>query len=269
MKKYGALMLGDVVGEAGVQFMCAALPLLRQKWSPDFICLNAENASGGFGLTRADAERLLAAGVDCLSSGNHIWEKKGIDELLNSMPTVLRPHNYPAGAPGSGMYTCTRGEVHWVVLNLQGRERMTALDSPFQVADQVLAGLAADSSQSDCLVLVDFHAESFEEKEALAQYLDGRVCVVAGTHTHIATADERIFPAGTGYIGDLGMCAVESSVIGSQTEACLKRSVSQMPIKMEPAAGPCQLSGALFTIDAASRRCLAIQRITLQEADLG
>lgn len=256
-------MLGDVVGEAGVQFMCAALPKLRRQWQADFICLNAENASGGFGLTRIDAERLFAAGVDCLSSGNHIWEKKGIDELLAAEPAILRPHNYPPGAAGSGLYVTWRDDIAWAVLNLQGRERMTPLDSPFTVADQALAMIEAGS-----LILVDFHAESFEEKEALAQYLDGRVSVVAGTHTHIATADERIFQGGTGYIGDLGMCAPEDSVIGSQAEACLKRCISQMPIKMEPAGGSCQLTGALFTIDGASRRCVSIERVRLIQAEI-
>lgn len=295
-------MLGDVIGSAGMDYMVSALPALIEELSADFVCLNAENASGGFGLSEADADRLLASGVDCLSSGNHIWEKKGISELLDSRQNILRPANYPSGAPGRGVLQTRKNGVLWTVLNLQGRESMRPIDSPFTCADQLLAtlgissqpalatvSLAAGDADSAVVpapasastaaipaftaaegplpgpILVDFHAESFEEKEALALYLAGRISVLAGTHTHIPTADERILPGGTGYLGDLGMCGPVDSVIGSDTASCIRRCVTQMPIKLEPAAGACALSGALFTIDA-SGRCMEIQRVRREQA---
>jgi len=309
MTTYKALMLGDVIGSAGMDYMVSVLPALIEALSADFVCLNAENASGGFGLSEADADRLLACGVDCLTSGNHIWEKKGISELLDKQQNILRPANYPSGAPGRGVWQTEKNGVLWTVLNLQGRESMRPIDSPFSCADQLLADLgitreaamattslageaAAASATADAdsvvvpaessatsaanpafvasggplpgPVLVDFHAESFEEKEALALYLAGRISVLAGTHTHIPTADERILPGGTGYLGDLGMCGPVDSVIGSDTASCLRRCVSQMPIKLEPAAGACALSGALFTI-AASGHCTEIQRIRREQ----
>ena len=261
MKQYRALLLGDVIGEDGIKYLLSVLPSLVDHYRPDLICLNAENASGGFGLTALDAKTLLDAGIDCLTSGNHIWEKKGIAELLEAEPRLLRPHNYPAGAPGRGVYCLEKAGAQWAVLNLQGREGMTPLDSPFAVADRLLADLPADS-----LKVLDFHAESFEEKEALGLYLDGRVSVVAGTHTHIATADERILPQGTGYLGDLGMCGPLDSVIGSYTTLCLQRCLTQMPIKLEPAHGDCRLSGALFVIGQ-DGRCQAIERISYWQPD--
>ncbi len=251
------LMLGDVIGASGIAAVARILPALVRDRAVDLVVANGENAAEGFGLTRGTADALLAAGVDVVTSGNHVWEKKGAYELLDSDARILRPANYPARAPGKGLYTIDKAGTFWVVINLQGREGMSAIDSPFDRADALLSSLETGS-----IVVVDFHAESFQEKEALALYLDGRVSAFAGTHTHVQTADERILPRGTGYIGDLGMSGPIDSVIGVKVESCLRRNLSQMPIKMEVADGDSEVSGALFEIDA-SGHCSKVERIRM------
>ena len=249
-------MLGDVIGEPGLRSVASRLPGLRAELRADLVVANGENAAGGFGLSRESADALFAAGVDVITSGNHVWEKKGFAELLDGDARVLRPANYPDGAPGRGLLELEKAGAAWAVVNLQGREGMTPIDSPFAKADELLAGLAGR------IVVVDFHAESFAEKEALALYLDGRVAAFAGTHTHVQTADERILPGGTGYIGDLGMSGPVDSIIGVQVESCIRRNLSQMPIRMETATGDACLSGALFTLGL-DGRCSAVERVYL------
>jgi 2',3'-cyclic-nucleotide 2'-phosphodiesterase len=249
------LMLGDVIGSAGIKAVARLLPTLVRERSVDLVVANGENAAEGFGLTRETADAILAAGVDVVTSGNHVWEKKGAAELLDGDDRILRPANYPARAPGKGIFNIEKAGTRWVVINLQGREGMSAIDSPFDRADVLLSGVEPGS-----LVIVDFHAESFQEKEALALYLDGRVSAFAGTHTHVQTADERILPRGTGYIGDLGMSGPVDSIIGVKVDSCLRRNLSQMPIKMEVADGDSEVSGALFEIDG-SGRCVGVHRI--------
>lgn len=272
------LMLGDAVGEAGVAAVVAALPALKARYRPDLITLNGENAAGGYGLERRDAERLIEAGVNVLTGGNHSWEAKDAAALLDSSLPVLRPANYPPGAPGRGWLSLEAGGVPWLVVNLQGRDGMRPIDCPFRGADAVLAahGLAEPGSGDAApgaaaaprpIVVVDFHAESFVEKQALAWYLDGRASVVAGTHTHVQTMDERILPRGAGYIGDLGMCGPVDSVIGMDAGVCLRRNLSQMPLKMECASGPCEIRGAVFRIDEAGR-CVTVERVALSPGEL-
>ncbi len=251
------LMLGDVIGSAGIKAVARILPALIRDRTVDFVVANGENAAEGFGLTRETADAILAAGVDVVTSGNHIWEKKGAAELLDGDARILRPANYPARAPGKGSYADEKDGTRWVVINLQGREGMSAIDSPFDRADALLSGIEPGS-----IVIVDFHAESFQEKEALAMYLDGRVSAFAGTHTHVQTADERILPRGTGYIGDLGMSGPIDSIIGVKVDSCLRRNLSQMPIKMEVADGDSEVSGALFSIEATGR-CISVERIRI------
>jgi metallophosphoesterase (TIGR00282 family) len=248
-------MLGDVIGTAGIKAVARILPALVRDRAVDLVVANGENAAEGFGLTRATADDILAAGVDVVTSGNHVWEKKGAAELLDGDARILRPANYPARAPGKGLSTLGKAGARWVVINLQGREGMSAIDSPFDRADELLSGVEPGS-----FVIVDFHAESFQEKEALALYLDGRVSAFAGTHTHVQTADERILPHGTGYIGDLGMSGPVDSIIGVKVDSCLRRNLSQMPIKMEVADGESEVCGALFEIDDAGH-CTAVERI--------
>lgn len=271
---YTLLMLGDAVGEAGVAAVVTAMRGLKARYRPDLVVLNGENAAGGYGLERRDAEKLLEAGVDVLTGGNHSWEAKDAAALLGSSLPVLRPANYPPGAPGRGWLAIEAGGARWLVVNLQGRDGMRPIDCPFRGADAALAAAALGSGDPvpgaatpGTIVVVDFHAESFVEKQALAWHLDGRAAVVAGTHTHVQTMDERILPRGTGYLGDLGMCGPVDSVIGMDAGVCLRRNLSQMPLKMECASGPCEIRGAAFRIDEAGR-CLAVERIALSPDEL-
>ncbi len=265
---YKALMLGDVIGDSGIHAVQLRLPALVRDLEADIVIANGENASGGFGLTEDNARQLLAAGVDVITGGNHIWEKKGSTELLNAGLPLLRPANYPPGAPGRGSLTVRKENASWVVLNLQGREGMKPIDCPFRYADAFLAALDADKAALGSepgiplFVLVDFHAESFAEKQALGLYLDGRIAALAGTHTHVQTMDERVLRGGTGYISDLGMCGPVDSIIGVRIDSCLKRNLTHMPIKMESAEGHSMINGALFEFGQ-DGRCLSIERVRL------
>jgi metallophosphoesterase (TIGR00282 family) len=254
-----ALMIGDVIGQSGLKALFAGLGPLVRSTGADIVVANGENAQGGFGIGKEEADRLFSIGVHVITTGNHVWERPGSTELLAATPRLLRPANYPPVVPGTGWALFDAGEASWAVLNLQGREGMSPIDCPFRTADTVLAEIEAESPGA--FVLVDFHAESVEEKEALGFYLDGRVAAVAGTHTHVQTADERILPKGTGYITDIGMSGPVDSVIGVKADICLRRGLTQMPIKMESAEGDASILGALFTIDASSGACLLVQRI--------
>lgn len=254
-----ALMIGDVIGQPGMKALFAGLGPLVRSTHADIVIANGENAQGGFGIGKEEADRLFSIGVQVITSGNHVWERPGAAELLAATPFLLRPDNYPPGAPGSGRVLLESGGVVWAVLNLQGREGMSPIDCPFRGADAALAAIRAQSPRA--IVLVDFHAESVEEKEALAFYLDGRISALAGTHTHVQTADERILPKGTGYITDIGMSGPVESVIGVKVEICVRRGLTQMPIKMESADGDASISGILFSIDAETGRCLEVERV--------
>jgi len=250
-------MLGDVIGDSGLRALFAGLGDLVRKTRADLVVANGENSAGGFGITREAADRMFALGVDVITTGNHVWEKKDVDKLLDSEPRILRPANYPPGAPGAGFRAFDKDGVAWLVVSLQGRERMYSIDCPFRIGKEIL------KKHKNAIAVVDFHAESTEEKEALAFHLDGEASVVAGTHTHIQTADERILAGGTGYITDLGMSGPEDSVIGVKTEICLRRSLSQMPLKMESAEGEAGIQGALFKVDTGTRRTLSVSRIRI------
>jgi hypothetical protein len=249
------LMIGDVVGSSGMEALKERLPGLIKDLKADIVIANGENATEGFGLNAESADKIMAAGVDVITGGNHIWEKKDANLLLDSRAALLRPANYPDVAPGHGTIVLEKGGVRWLVMNLQGREGMTPIDCPFRKASALL------DSEPDAVAIIDFHAESSEEKEALSLYLDGRVAVFAGTHTHVQTADDRILPQGSGYITDLGMSGPIDSVIGVKHEICIRRSLSQMPIKMEVADGKSQIQAALFEIDCERRVCVSIRRI--------
>ncbi|HUW39491.1 MAG TPA: TIGR00282 family metallophosphoesterase [Rectinemataceae bacterium] len=258
-KTVKALMIGDVIGQSGLKALFAGLGPLVRSSGADLVVANGENAQAGFGIGKDEVDKFLSMGVQVITSGNHVWEKPGAAELLDGTERLLRPANYPPGAPGKGMVALDVGGATWAVLNLQGRESMYNIDCPFRRADELLARLREESPGA--LVLVDFHAESVEEKEALAYHLDGRVSAFAGTHTHVQTADERILPKGTGYLTDIGMTGPDDSVIGVKAEICIRRGLSQMPIKMETADTGASISGVLFTIDAESGRCLAVERV--------
>jgi hypothetical protein len=252
-------MIGDVIGQPGLKALFAGLGPLVRATGADIVVANGENSQGGFGIGKEEADKLFAMGVHVITTGNHVWERPGSAELLAGTPRLVRPANFPPGVPGVGWTLFDSGGAAWAVLNLQGREGMSPIDCPFRGADAALVAIEAELPGA--LVLVDFHAESVEEKEALGFYLDGRVAAVAGTHTHVQTADERILPKGTGYITDIGMSGPIESVIGVKVEICVRRGLTQMPIKMESAEGDASILGALFTIDKETRRCVAVERI--------
>ena len=249
------LMIGDIIGKPGRRALAQLLPGLRRELGVDVVTANAENTAGGFGLTIKTARALLAAGVDVMTSGNHIWDKKEIMPHFDELP-LLRPANY-YGAPGRGwmMY----GGV--MALNLQGRVFMLPIDCPFREADRRLDEAAQELGEQPRCVVVDFHAEATSEKQALGWYLDGRVSAVVGTHTHVGTADARILPGGTAYVSDLGMTGPLDSVIGTERAPGLERFRTGLPQRFEPADGPCILNSVLIEIDDESGRATDIVRI--------
>jgi metallophosphoesterase (TIGR00282 family) len=281
------IMVGDVVGDPGLEILESRLPGLIREHTADLVVVNGENAADGFGLTVEALKRILAAGADVVTGGNHTWEKRDFWPVLDSEERVLRPANYPEGTAGRGWIVLEKAPaaggtpVRWLVVNLQGRELMTAIDCPFRCFDMVLkaqenhvshALLAPEGTVPEPvagtapLVLVDFHAESTREKEALAWYLNGRASLVAGTHTHVQTADERILPGGTGYITDLGMTGAADSILGMDKKICLDRSRTQVLYRMEcakpgPGGEGAAISGIVAEIDEETRRTLSIKRI--------
>jgi len=254
------LFIGDVVGKPGRRAVRDLLDGLIDAYNIDLVAANAENAAGGFGITYETAAELFDTGVNVLTTGNHVWDKKEAIPLLKEAEHILRPANYPVDTPGKGICTVsTPGGVEITVLNLSGRVFMPSIDCPFQRIDELLETL---SGRTKCIV-VDFHAEATSEKRAFALYLDGRVSAVLGTHTHIPTADERILPLGTAYISDLGMTGnEEGSVIGINYDAAIYRFQTQMPVRFDLARGVPVLNGAVISIDASSGRALSIERVT-------
>jgi len=271
-----AAMIGDVVGQAGLEALEIQLPALIHKHNIDFVTVNGENAADGFGMTEKDFQRILAAGADAVTSGNHIWEKREFWPILENEERMLRPANYPDGVPGLGAFQVEKNGINWLVVNLQGRELMNAIDCPFRAFDQILKtwiGVAIDKhpllspdgifTTVFPVILIDFHAESSREKEALAYYADGRASLIAGTHTHVQTADERILPKGCAYITDLGMTGINDSVIGMDPKICLERVRKQVLYHMEIAAAkmPGQMQGVIAEIDADTKTAVSIKRI--------
>ena len=254
------LFIGDIFGKPGRRLILEKLRGVLHELRIDFCIANIENAAGGFGITPQIADELLNSGIDLLTSGNHIWDKRAILPYLAEQPKLLRPHNYPKGTPGSGIYVGdTNCGVRVGVLNLQGRVFMAAIDCPFTTG---LAAIEQIRKQTP-IVIVDFHAEATSEKQAFGWYVDGRVTAVVGTHTHVQTADERILPRGTAYITDLGMTGPHDSVIGSVPDLALDRFLRQMPNRLEPATGNLRMCGAVVEIDESNGRATGIQRINL------
>jgi 2',3'-cyclic-nucleotide 2'-phosphodiesterase len=257
-----ALILGDVVGQPGCRALFVGLPELVRRLGADLVIANGENAADGFGLTPDIAERMLKSGVHVITSGNHIWQKREIYPLLSTSDTLLRPENYPVitgeGAlPGKGHCIVNARDLPVLVINLEGRVNLSPLRDPLHVGRALLKQFRSRVKA----VIVDFHAESVEEKEALALYLDGDVSAVIGTHTHVQTADERILPGGTAYITDIGMTGPVDSVIGMKRETAIARSLTQMPLKMEVQNSTGEIQGVLIEIDAASGKALRIERV--------
>ena len=254
------LFIGDIFGKPGRRALHEKLQTLIQQQRIDFCVANVENAAGGFGITPQIAEELLSTDIDVLTSGNHVWDKRAILPFLAHHPRLLRPHNYPSGAPGTGLYIGdSRCGVCVAVINLQGRVYLPATDCPFSVG---LATVEKVRKQTN-VILVDFHAEATSEKQAFAWYIDGRASAVVGTHTHVQTADERILPRGTAYITDLGMTGPHDSVIGSVPDIALERFLKQLPARLEPASGNLRVCGAVIEIDESTGLANSITRINV------
>jgi metallophosphoesterase (TIGR00282 family) len=247
------LVIGDIVGRPGRQAIHKLLPDLRQQYGLDLVIANGENAAGGFGLTVNTARELLSDGIDVLTSGNHIWAQKDIIPYLDGDMPILRPLNYPEGAPGRG-YLITDKTM---VVNLIGRTFMSNYDCPFRAMDKLLAELEPKPP----IIIVDFHAEATSEKVALGRYLDGRVSAVLGTHTHVGTIDAQLLPGGTAYVSDIGMTGPTDSVIGDDTEAVIQRFLTMMPHHLSVGKGKPVLNAIMVEVDKDSGRATSIERI--------
>ena len=252
------LFIGDIVGKPGRDAIKALLPELVKEHGLDFIIANAENSAGGSGITPQTAQELFSYGVDVITSGDHIWKKKDVLEIIRSDNRILRPVNYPEGAPGQGacLFKTKKG-IKLGVVNVVGRVFMEALDCPFRAAALAVEGLLKNTK----IIIVDIHAEATSEKVALGRYLDGKVSAVLGTHTHIQTADEKILPRGTAYITDVGMTGPCDSVIGRRVEDVLERFITCVPVKFEIAEKDIQVQGAVVQIDEETGKSVSITRV--------
>ena len=253
------LFIADIVGQPGRRAVKELVPQLRQRLGVSLVVANGENSAGGSGITVNTAQEIFAAGVDIITSGDHLWDQKEVMGLLDSEPRFVRPLNYPPGTPGQGSTVFQGpGLPPVAVLNLQGRTFMPALENPFHAVLAEVERLRRTTK----LIFVDFHAEATSEKVALARMLDGRVSAVVGTHTHVQTADEQIFPGGTAFLCDGGFTGPHESVIGREIEPIIRRFMTNMPQKFEVAKGHVLLQGAVVEINEQTGRATGIQRIS-------
>lgn len=254
------LFVGDVIGKPGRRILRSLLPELVDAHAVDFTVVNVENAAGGFGVTAQVLQEMEDLPIDCYSSGNHIWDKKEGVGLLSRIPNLLRPANYSADNPGTGLFLGeTAAGVPVAVVNLEGCVFMNNLESPFVVADRLLGDLPGEVK----VILVDFHAEATSEKQALGIYLDGRVSAVLGTHTHVPTADERILAGGTAVLTDVGMTGPYEGIIGFRSDRSLQRFLLQTPTRLEVARRDVRLAGAVIDVDEDTGHARAIERLLL------
>ena len=247
------LVIGDVIGQPGRRAVEKLLPQLRQQYGLNLVIANAENVAGGLGLTSTTARELLDAGVDVLTSGNHIWAQKEIIPYLDGQMPILRPLNYPPGVLGRGYIIIGQA----MVVNLIGRTFISNFDCPFRAMDKLL-GEVKDKLP---VIIVDFHAEATSEKMAMGRYLDGRVSAVLGTHTHVGTIDAQLLPRGTAYVTDIGMTGPVDSVIGDDTEAVLSRFLTMIPHRLSVGKGKTMLNAVLVTVDDGTGKAISIERI--------
>jgi metallophosphoesterase (TIGR00282 family) len=259
------LFIGDIIGRPGRELIRKGLRGLIEHHEVDLVIANAENSANGFGVTKEIGDTLLQWGVDVMTSGNHIWDKKEAIDYIATEPRLLRPANYPPGVPGRGSYVAQTGDGRAVgVINAMGRVFMLNIDDPFQV---VLKEIEAIRHRTRVIV-VDFHAEATSEKVAMGWHLDGKVTGVFGTHTHVQTADERILPNGTAYLTDVGMTGPHDSIIGMEREPSLGRFLNAMPSRFEPATGNPRLNGVLVSADDKTGRATSVKRLSYSEKEL-
>ena len=256
------IIIGDVVGKPGRKVLVGTLKRLKEEHEAEFVIANVENAAEGAGVVPKVGDEILSAGVDVMTSGNHIYDKKEVIQYIENQPRLLRPANYAPDAPGRGLWLgSTASGTQVAVINIQGRIFMPPTDCPFRTADRLLAEIGNRAS----IVIVDHHAEATSEKLAMGRYLDGRVSVVVGTHTHVQTADEQILPGGTGYITDLGMTGPYDSVIGVQSHLVITRFVRGLPIRYQTASENPQLHGVVAEIDEPTGTAVSLVRLQVKE----
>jgi metallophosphoesterase (TIGR00282 family) len=253
-----ALMLGDVVGQPGCRALYVNLGKIKKNYQADLVVANGENAAEGKGISVQDLEGLFKSGVDVVTSGNHIWQKKEILPILEEDDRLLRPENYPVGVPGKGSYLGNFKDIKVAICNLMGRVQLPDLRCPFRIGKELVSGLRRETA----VILLDFHAESPHEKEALGIFLDGSVSALLGTHTHVQTADERILPKGTAYITDIGMTGPAESVIGMDVDTAIRRNITQMPLKMAVANTSARIEGVFLEVESESGKAVHIERFS-------
>lgn len=257
------LFIADIVGKPGRRAVQATLPLLRQQHHADVIIANGENLAGGYGVTPALVRGLFEAGIDVITSGNHVWDRAEGVALLDEEPRLLRPANYPPGTPGHGYYLVDVAGSRVGVINLQGRIFMTPIDDPFRIGRAIVDELRSETN----IIVVDIHAEATAEKQAFGRFIDGLVTAVVGTHTHVQTADARILPGGTAYMTDLGMTGSHAGVIGFQAEKAIQRTVMGRRVRFELAEGEIRIQGAIVEVDVASGHAVSIERIDIESKE--
>ena len=255
------LMVGDVVGKSGRTVLQEQLPQIQEAYRPDFVIVNGENAAAGLGITPDIADSFYKIGVNVITLGNHTWNKRDILPYLDSEPKILRPANYPPGVPGRGYGVFFCGKETVGVISLQGRTFMEPTDDPFRAFEAIVKEIAPKCR----IILVDFHAEATSEKQAFGLFADGRATAVIGTHTHIQTADERIFPGGTAFLTDVGMTGPFHSVIGMKAEIVLERFTTSLPARFEVADGESQFSAVIVDADPVTGKAIRIERIQRPE----
>ena len=259
------LFVGDIVGKPGRELVRKGLRAIVEVHEVDLVIANAENSANGFGITKEIGVTLLEWGVDVMTSGNHIWDKKEAIDYIATEPRLLRPANYPAGVPGRGSYVAQTGDGRAVgVINVMGRVFMLNIDDPFAVVQREIDAIRHKTR----VIIVDFHAEATSEKIAMGWHLDGKVTAVFGTHTHVQTADERILPNGTAYLTDAGMTGPHDGIIGMEREPSLGRFLNAMPSRFEPATGNPRLNGVVVSADHHTGRASAVRRISYSESEL-
>ena len=252
------LFLGDVVGEPGRRAVIELMPTLKSEYGLDFIVVNGENAAGGRGITPKITIDLLRAGVSVVTTGDHIWDQKEILGYIDTEPRLLRPINYPDNTPGQGAIVLETAKGKVGVINVQGRTfTQPILENPFRALDAAITKMREETP----VIFVDVHAETTSEKIAVGRFLDGRASAVVGTHTHVQTSDERIFPGGTAFLCDAGMCGPTESILGREIDPIISRFVTNLPTMFPVAKGPVELSGAIIDIDETTGRATCIQRL--------